>query len=89
MLEDLKTLGKISIADGCSVKASITSGDMIELGENIVIEGDVRAESSIKLSQGVEIYGLVDAGGAHVTVGNLASEAWGSGKEENSELYDH
>ena len=85
ILENLKTLGEISMAGGCSVEASVASGDIIELGENIVIEGDVHAESSIKLSQGVEIYGLVDAGGAYVTMGNLASEALGSGEEENSE----
>jgi len=65
---NLKALGGVLMANDCSVEASIASGDIIELGENTVIEGDVRAESHIKLSEGAGIYGLVEAGGAYVNV---------------------
>ena len=83
VLKELKALEGISIAEGCLVKGDLECGGIIELAEDIAVEGNVPAESSMKLSQGVEIYGLVDVGGAYVTVGSPASEALGSGEEEN------
>ena len=54
-------------------QADHASGDMIELGENTTVEGNVQAKSSLRLSLGVEIYESVDAGGALATVGDLTS----------------
>ena len=55
-------------------QADLASGDIIELGGNTTVEGNVEAKSSLRLSLGVEIYESVDAGGAHATVGDLTSE---------------
>jgi len=85
ILQDLKALGGILMAGGCSVKARISSGSTIEVGKNTIIEGDVHTESSIKLFEGAKIFGLVDAGGAYVSVENSTSDALGRGKEPNGE----
>ena len=66
VLKKLKALEGIFIAGGCLVKADLECGGIIELGKDTTIEGNVHAESSLKLSPGVRILGFVDAGGAHV-----------------------
>ena len=67
MVKKLKASGGIIVAHRCVVKTDLESGDIIGLGENTGVEGNVHAESSIKLSEGVGIYGLVDAGGASMS----------------------
>lgn len=60
VLEKLKALHGITIAEECLVKADLASGDVIEIGENTVVEGDIHAESSIILHKGAKINGEIE-----------------------------
>lgn len=60
IVKNLKALGGISIAEGCLLKANVASGDVVELGENTMVEGEVHAEV-VRLAEGAEIHGRIDA----------------------------
>lgn len=48
-------------------KTDIEYGGIAELGKNALVDGNVRAESSVRLSLGATIYALVEARGAYVS----------------------